>query len=205
MITAALCSVLVTGVLGQVKMKVISPASFSGTMVMTATLAKDGTLTQKADVNLMQDGVTMTLKQTAVFAKDGRPVSKSLETKVGEGPIQKIGVTFGKTKALLVVVNDGVTRKGERLIPEESILATPDFWLIRDKPKAGTKITYHRFDMARQDWSKTVAVYHGLVKVEIGGKQSNAHYTQIGDTKAYSDKNGDPLRLEQQGLVFERV
>lgn len=144
--------------------------------------------------------------QESTYDQRGRPVRHLQVTNLaGNAARQSITVTFDGGRATVRIDQGGQRTETTSDAPAGvRIEALPEFWFVRDKPKAGDVSTYWRFDLGRQEWVETRAVYHGRRSIQVGGKEISAHLVTFGESRAYVDDEGDPWRIESPGAVMVR-
>lgn len=149
---------------------------------------------------LLEDatGKSVSVLQESTYDKTGRPVRLLQRTNLkGGSALQSVVVTFDDTGANFKVDQGGKTVNDTIKYPAgKSVLATPEFWFIRDMVNPGGVKSYWRFDMAKQDWAEIKCEYHGKRDLKWGGKTVNAHLVTMGDGRAYLDDAGDPYVVE---------
>lgn len=192
---------------GEVDMKVTGPGGLTGTAKVINRLQADGSKYVQLSMSLKSSsGQAVTVLQESTYESTGRPIRKiQVTTLAGGGSRQRLVAAF-EAQHVQVTGEAGDKKIDDRHdIPAgKNIRAASEYWFIRDKPKPGDTTTYHRFDMAGA-WVETKCVYHGLRTIKVSGREVKGHLVTFGDARAYVDDNGDPLRLEQNGVVMERL
>lgn len=167
---------------------------FKGTAVVQKRLLDDGSKYVRLDLSMSRAGGTaVKVAQESTYRSDGTPValSQTIEPKGS-----KITAVFGPSE--VVLTTDG--REKHIAYPEGTVKATPEFWVIRDHPKKGTRLTYQRLDLVSGRWEATPCEYQGTVR--LNGRV--VHVMKLGDSKAFLDDLGDPVRIEAGPTVMSR-
>lgn len=209
LLTVALAALACVCFAGETKLKVSGTSGLRGTGTLVSKIQKDGSKYVQLTLELRsQDGQIVTIIQESVYDKLGFPVRKLQSTTSPGGTKQTIIATFDSTGVNLEIRSDGEKGTGrvERPIGKP-VAAKSEFWFIRDQIPAGGRTTYYRFDLQTKTWVETVVVYVGDRTITVNGEQLKTHLVTYGDTKAWLDENGDPVRVEMpdSGIVLERV
>lgn len=184
---------LLLAALTETKLKVVS-GEMRGAATVNKRLLEDGSKYVRLDLSLARPGgKAVNVVQESTYASDGTPVVLSQVVKPN-GP--SLTAVFGKSE--VVLTTNGIEK--HVALPDGSIRATPEFWVVRDHPKTGTKVTYRRLDLTSGKWMPTLCVYRG--QTEAGGMR--VHSVQLGDTRALLDDAGDPVRIESGPTVMSR-
>lgn len=170
----------------------------SGEMTGHATVLKrmldDGSKYVRLDLTLARSGgKEVHVVQESTYRADGTPVNLSQKVEPSGSAVTAV---FGPTE--VVLTTDG--REKHIAYPDGTVKATPEFWVVRDRPKAGTRVTYQRLDLVSGHWVATPCEYKGVAKID--GK--TVHRLKLGDTLALLDDAGDPVRIESGPTVMTR-
>jgi hypothetical protein len=200
-----LCTVVAHG--GEVSMRISGAAGLTGKAKVVNKLQEDGSKYVLMEMELRStDGQIVNVLQESVYDKAGMPVRMIQNTSTAGGKEQKIVAVFsGGSVKLRVTVGDKNTEETLQIPAGTNPFAKFEFWFIRDKVTAGGKTGYSRFDLQTSKWERVEATYHGVRDIKVDGKAVKANLVEIGGAKAYVDDKGDPLRVEMQGIVLERV
>lgn len=147
------------------------------------------------------DGREVSVLQESTYDKTGKPVRMLQRTNMkGQAALQSVVVTFDEKGANLKIDQGGKTVNDVVIFPAgKPILATPEFWFIRDQIAAGGVKSYWRFDLSKQIWAEIRCEYHGKRSLNWGGKTVSANLVTMGESRAYLDDSGDPYLVETPG------
>ena len=179
----------------------------TGEAVLVNKIQSDGTKYVRLAMTLNgPDGRTVNVIQESVYDKNGRPMRKLQTTTLPGGSAkQSASATFDAEGARIKFDQAGKTVTEAIPWPRgKKVEATPEFWFIRDQPKPGDVTTYWRLDLGSQSFVETKCQYHGKRQITVGGKLVEAHFTTMGEAKAYTDNYGQPYLLEMNGARMER-
>jgi len=186
-------TLLLLAAFNSTKLKVVS-GEMTGEATVQKRLLENGSKYVRLDLSLARSGAkSVNIVQESTYSSDGTPVSQSQIVKPTGTSTTAV---FGKKEVVL-------TTNGQEkhlAYPSGSIRAASEFWVVRDHPKAGTKVVFQRLDLTSGKWVSTTCEYVGTRM--IGGKK--AHYLLLGEAKAYLDDKGDPIRIESGQTVMSR-
>ncbi|MCB0825498.1 MAG: hypothetical protein KDC26_04870 [Armatimonadetes bacterium] len=191
---------------GTTQMSVTSD-NLNGKATVENKILEDGSKYVRVSM-MLEDagGRSVNIQQESVYAKDGTPKRKLQVTNLAGGAAkQSVVVTFDSGGANVTVEAGGKTVKNYVSRPTgKRIEALPEFWIMRDQPKAGDVYNYYRFDLGMQNWVENKSTYHGTREIMVGGKKVKAHLVTNDSARAYMDDKGEPLRIEQNSVVLEK-
>lgn len=192
---------------GETDLALNGPGGMTGTAKLRNEVQDDGGKYVQLSMTLRNPaGQAVTVLQESSYDAKGNPVRKiQVTTFPGGGGKQTVVATFDAKGA--TVKADAGGKSVSDVVPYpagKTVRASSEFWFCRDKPAPGAVSTYWRFDLGKQSWVETKATYHGKRQLKIGSKSYDCHLITVGEARAYVDDKGDPLRLEQSGIVMER-
>lgn len=192
---------------GEVSMRISGAAGLTGTAKVVNKLQEDGSKYVRMEMELRStDGQIVNVLQESVYDKTGMPVRMIQNTNSAGGKDQRIIAMFTGGTVKLRITNGDKTDEQTLDVPQgTNPMARFEFWFIRDKITAGGKTSYSRFDLQTAKWEKVEATYHGTREIKVGAKTVKANLVEIAGAKAYVDDTGDPIRVELQGIVLERI
>ena len=179
-----------------------------GSAWITTRLIEEKGLSIRMRVELDAGERTITVIEESDYDAEGRPVRKYARMSP-PGEWSMIIATF-KNGVATVITEQSAKRHTTRYKAPESAdtRAVSEFWFIKTKPKPEETATYHRFDISKMRWLKTVVKYEGLEEITIGGKKISAHLTTLESEgekfKTWTDDKGAPLKVEAGTLVMVR-
>jgi hypothetical protein len=190
-------------------MRVTVAGKPSGSATISQKLLADGSKTVTIVMDLAAEtGQRAKVRQESVYDRLGNPVRKIQEITGKDGKRQNlVVVTFDSDGAIMTIQLEGDPKEKRVALQKGAPRSNPsEFWMIRDKPKIGSKATYYRFDVAAGRWTLTEAIYKGTKSIKIAGKQIVAHWIEsTGEGSAYLDSQGEPLLIETGSLRMERI
>lgn len=196
---------LFVAALAECKLSVQAGAS-KGTATLLTRMLADGAKYVRVDLRLVQpSGKKVSIIQESTYSTDGRPRHKSQTTTLPGGADQVMTVSFEPTFVRYSVRSGTDTVESKIAYPAGTYLATPEFWVVRDKPKLNKSVTYFRFDLAEHAWVSTRCVYKGKETVKVGKVSRTAHKVEMGEVTSWLDDYGDPVRVETKGTLMQRV
>ena len=192
---------------GEVSMRISGSAGLTGSAKVVNKLQEDGSKYVRMEMELRStDGQIVNVLQESVYDKAGMPVRMIQNTTAAGSKEQKIVAMFsGGSVRLRVTLGEKTEEETIQIPAGTNPMAKFEFWFIRDKVTAGGKTAYSRFDLQTNKWERVEATYHGTREIKINGKPVKANLVEVAGAKAYVDDQGDPLRVEMQGIVLERV
>ncbi len=192
---------------GEVQLKVVSPANVAGSTAKVNTrIQTNGTKVLTLSLSLKSQNGTAVVVQELVFAADGRPIRMTRRTSLGSGKlVESIRADIGASTIKVTVERDGKPVVNTMPLPKGELKNISEFWVIRDKPTAGQKHTYQKFDLTSLTFSSAVVEYKGLQNVKVGGKTIKAHQIVEGTATTWLDEKGDPVKIEGRNSVMEKV
>jgi len=190
-----------------VHMVVSADGKSIGTAKFTQQLLPDGG--KQVQVNLDLSKVTgkgVRVRQESVYSPKGEPIRKIQEVTTVDGKrVQLALATFDVSGAKLTLDEGG--KQTIKLFPLTKGAPRADaseFWLIRDRPKPGSKTTHYRFDISQAKWTLAESIYVGKTTVNVAGKTVEAHLIRSTDGVAYSDDEGTPMLIQTGNVRMER-
>lgn len=190
--------------LPQVTMGVYYAKERIGKAVFTCTI-KNNILNKKVEVEITVNNSTNKIIEEALYQSDGMPISKKM---IGyeNGKSRKIETIFKQTVATYTIYegNKLIQSKNKEAKIGVDIKATPEWWIIRDRPSVGESCTYQRFDMNLAEWQTETAKYLGIKEINLANRKTSSHFIQSQGLEIYLDQTGMPLRLKGSQVTFER-
>lgn len=189
---------------GTVKMDVKGPG-ITGVATVTNKLNESGGKLVTLEMKLNQGGKTALVTQESDYAPNGRPIRKLQRTRQSGGGLdQTILAVFNKSTVKVTVTNSGKSNSFDVKMPASGLEAKYELWFLKSKPPVGGVNSFQHFDISRQRWVPTKAQYLGMADVTASGKAYKAHKVKMGDTTAYLDSKGDPVKVIQGQTTMER-
>jgi hypothetical protein len=203
---AAACLIISTGLAGEATLQVTSPENLKGSAAkVTSVIQANGSKVLTLAMTLKSANGAITVLQESVYAPDGRPLRHTRRTSLSSGKlVEFIRADIGSSELKVTVERDGKPVVNKMKLPTGELKAVSEFWIIRDKPTAGAKHTFLRFDLTTLSFSKTTAVYKGLLPLTLSGKQTKAHVIVEGDATTWLDERGDPMKVSGKSSSMER-
>lgn len=191
---------------GESTLQVTSPENLKGSLAkVTTTIQANGSKLLTLAMTLKSANGTITVLQESVYAPDGRPLRHTRRTSLASGKlVEFIRADIGSTELKVTVERDGKPVVNKTKLPSGELKAISEFWIIRDKPPAGSKHTFLRFDLTTLSFSKTTALYKGLLPVTVAGKAMKAHVIVEGDATTWLDEKGDPVKVSGKSSSMEK-
>lgn len=192
---------------GEVKLRISGSSGLTGTAHLVNKLQSDGTKYVLMEMELHStDGQIVNVTQESVYDRSGMPVRMIQNTDTKGGKSQKIVATFEAGSVRVRVTDDGKVHEDTMVVPPGTTpMAKYEFWFLRDKIAPGGKTAYSRFDLQTLKWERVEAFFGGTRDLKVGTKTVKANYVTIGSARAWVDDQGDPWRVEMEGIVLERV
>lgn len=177
-----------------------------GEATLTNLIDREGQKVVRLGMKLSDfNGSTVSILQESVYAPTGTPVRMLQTVNVGASETRTVvTATFTSTGVETVSEAGGKTTKKAIALPEGKATVGSEFWFCRDKPLAGDKSSYWRFDLGKLEWVQSVVQYHGPRQITVNGKSITAHCITTDGTKSYVDDKGDPYLIESPGLTMTR-
>lgn len=191
---------------GEVTLVVTSPANVKGSSAKATTAVQaNGSKVLTLSLSLKSPNGALTILQESVYAPDGRPLRHTRRTSLASGKlVEFIRADIGGSELKVTVERDGKPVTSKSKLPSGELKALSEFWIVRDKPPAGSKHTFLRFDLTTLSFSKTTSVYKGFQPVTLGGRTVKAHVIVEGDATTWLDEKGDPLKIVGKASSMER-
>lgn len=201
-----LCGATAACISAEVVLHVVTPANVTGSTAKVNTrLQANGTKALTLSIELKSQSGTAVVVQELIFAADGRPIRMTRRTSLGTGKlVEFIRADIGASTIKVTVERDGKPVVNSMPLPAGEIKNKAEFWIIRDKPTAGQKHTYQKFDLTSLTFSESTVVYKGRESLKIGGKTVQAHVIVEGTATTWLDDKGDPLKIEGRNSTMER-
>lgn len=189
------------------EVKMTISGEMKGSASIRQRLTPDGSKSVQISMSLTgPDGRTVNVLQESVYTAKGEPTRKLQRVSSPDGKlVQTLTVTFDAQGASVTMDQGGSLVKDKVARPKGSTAASSEFWLVRDVPTKGQKLSYLRFDMSRREWISATAVYRGVESITVAGKKVQAHLIEFDGAKNYLDAKGNPLRIVQGRVIFERA
>lgn len=202
----AACLLSTVSLAGEAILQVTSPANLRGSEAkVTTVIQANGTKLLTLAMTLKSANGAITVLQESVYAPDGRPLRHTRRTSLASGKlVEFIRADIGSSELKVTVERDGKPVVNKMKLPSGELKAVSEFWIVRDKPEAGAKHTFLRFDLTTLSFSKTTALYKGLLPLTLGGRQVKAHVIIEGDATTWLDEKGDPIKVSGKSSSMER-
>lgn len=210
-ITSAFVACLAAAALGQAKLTVTRNGKVIGRITVTSKITEDGAKIDEMSMSRTENGKTVDLRIVSNFAADGKPTRKFMAMSLaGTTERHQVVATFTGEGVHVQVLPSSATSGRDVATPQGSETRQGDeFWFIRDRPKVGMTLSSSVFDLSSGAWAPRKVTYLGETELTVAGKRVRAYKVRssIGPVSVlqYLDSRGLPLRLEQGGLIFERI
>lgn len=200
------CLLLATLMVNQVSMDVFAGERKVGTARLTQKLQPDGKKQVQVSLSLTGAQGSVTVREEATYEPSGAPLRQVVEMSDKDGKrLVTIVATFDLEGAH--VVTDAAGKRTSAKVPLGKSLPranASEFWLIRDTPKVGAKVTYYRLHLRKQEWEQVTVRYVGKRPVKLGGRTVQGHCVEQGDRTAYLDDTGMPYLLKTPEMTLVR-
>lgn len=165
-------------------------------------ITQDGGKRTDTKLTLRQNGKTLDMHTTQVWAFSGRPTLKIVQVFDEKGAeTNRTRVDFKATEAAITkTVGDKVTKSTVAIDEKAEIRDLTEFWFIRDEPEKGKPYQYLTFDANTAKWEKSKSVYMGLETKLVGSQKIPLHHIsqEIGarHLDIWLDSDGFPVITE---------
>lgn len=165
-------------------------------------ITQDGGKRTDTKLTLKQNGKTLEMHTTQVWAFSGRPTLKVVQFFDAKGNESiRTRIDFKPTLVQISDTRDGKTKTSTVPIDKkDEIRDLPEFWFLRDEPIVDTPISYLTFNATSFAWEATKSTYKGEVDKKVGGKMMKLHRVsqEIGGkhSEVWLDSEGFPVITE---------
>lgn len=173
-----------------------------GEVVNSFRLTPEGNKVSDTRMSIELAPVKATITITTTVDALGFPVRKIQKSQIGEsGDKVSIIVDFSKTNAHYVREIKGVRTVSNYPVPEGISPADPsEFWFLRDRPGAGTKVKFASFNIDLQKWEIVETTYVGKKTLIIDGAEKAGFEVSV-----LRDGRAGTLIVDERGQILQMV
>ncbi len=165
-------------------------------------ITQDGGKRTDTKLTLKQNGKTLDMHTTQVWAFSGRPTLKIVQIMDDKGvETGRTRVDFKANEAVVTTfVSDKSEKKSVAIEAKVEIRDLAEFWFLRDEPVKGEEFKYKTFDTSSLKWADSKSVYLGEEAKTVRGKSLSLHHIRqtVGERKIdnWLDSEGFPVISE---------
>lgn len=191
----------------QVEMRVTYPNGKSGIARVTRKARPEGGWVSMMAIELESDSKKIKVRAESIISPNFEPIRKTLETLDAKGKRLSYVVADFDVKGAQVITENGPNREVKRFDLEQKWPRKDPTvaWFLGELPKSGGKSTFMTFEMSPPNWVQKSATYLGNKMVRIGNQTIKGYQLSLDGEPVLLDEHGLPIRLESQGVIFERV
>lgn len=194
----------------QTKFEAFTDGRKVGTASFVQKLGADGTKSVDVRMDLAIGDQKLTLRTQNVYDAKGNPTRKFMDVNIPGGKLQKqVIATFDKNGANIVQIDGGKrTTRQIALVETAPRGNASEFWLVRDKPKAGDSVRTYIFNMDAMAWQLQTIHFRGEKTIKVAGRTVVAYLIETDGerpSKAYLDEKGVPWLIETDSTTLKRI
>lgn len=164
----------------------------------TQQVLADGTKVVGLTVVLTRDLREVRVVHESSVRADGSPLRVLQTTTIRDSSFREsVTVQFAGPVARYRRVGGAGRLSADVPAPEGAeVRASSEWWFVRNRPEIGASAKFMRFQLSSQQWVPSETRYEGLADLEVGGKKVRANLVRSGESAAWLDDQGAPLRFE---------
>lgn len=183
---------------GQARYRVTLAGKLVGSARLSQRINTEGSKQIELVMELSIGPEATTIRSQSWYDTRGFPMRKVLDIgPKGKAVARSVIASFDPKGASIVVRDHGVQKTPVRAsLASNAPWGDPsEFWVLRDKPKAGTKLELLQLNLDTLQWERAEVTYRG--KTKDGHRLS--HKRGLRSTESVLDENGLPIRIEDDG------